>query len=118
MEKEEIKRLLEEAKKKLGIKEELRVILQPMKRKIASVSLKNKTIRINKAIIHTLNEEQMRYILVHELIHYKLKHYSHDNSFMNELRQFYDEDEIETIERSILSKIITSNQNRNRNHVI
>jgi len=118
MEKEEIKRLLEEVKRKLGINEELRVILQPMKRKIASVSLKSKTIRINKAIIHMLNEEQVRYILVHELIHFKLGHYSHDNSFMNELRQFYDENEIETVERSILETIIAFNQGKNRHHIL
>jgi len=114
MKREEINNILTEVKRILSIDEDFKIVLYPMKRKVASISLKSKTIRINKNVLDMLNEDQLKYILIHELIHYKLRKQNHDNDFMDELKRFYKENDIESIEKELLKIITTISQKRNQ----
>jgi len=113
MRKEEVNNILSEVKKILGIDEDFKIVLYPMKRKVASISLRSRTIRINKNFIDMLNEDQLKYILIHELIHYKLKKHSHDNDFVRELKRFYNENDIDSIEKELLNIIAIISQKQN-----
>ena len=106
--KQRIEKLLREAMKLIGIEDDgLRVVLYPMKRKIASISFKTKTIRLNKTIVQNLDDEALKYILVHELIHYKTKSIQHDTRFWEELRKLYSEKKVFEIENKIINSIYT-----------
>jgi len=110
MKREEVNNILSEVKKILGIDDDFKIVLYPMKRKVASISLRNRTIRINKYFIDMLNEDQLKYVLIHELIHYKLGKLSHDDDFMRELKRFYSENDVDSIEKELLKIIATMSQ--------
>ena len=102
---ERVKALLEQAKETLGVDDEVRIMLYPMKRKIASVSLKTKTIRLNKNLLETLNDDELYFILVHELIHIKLLSSNHGNGFQKLLREIYAHRDPEAIENMLIKKL-------------
>ena len=101
---QQLRKLLNEAKGLVGIEDsKLKVVLYPMKRKVASVSLKTKTIRLNREIALKLDEELLRYLLVHELIHFKLRSLSHDDKFWKELEKIYPLSKVKEIEHRIIN---------------
>ena len=102
---ERVKTLLQRAKEKLGVDDKVKIILYPMKHKIASVSLKNKTIRINKNLVGTLTDDELYYIIVHELIHIKLSTPNHGNGFQMLLREIYAPQDPTVIEDSLVKKL-------------
>jgi len=104
-----LKDLLERAKQALGIEDNIKLILYPMKYKVASVSLKSKNIRLNKNIIKMLTYDELYYILVHELIHIKLSSLNHGNGFYRLLHSLYTIEEIEELENRIAKKLIDTN---------
>ncbi|RLG16081.1 hypothetical protein DRN63_04615, partial [Nanoarchaeota archaeon] len=61
-----ILRIFKIAKNRVGIVDSVRLRLVPMKRKIASVSLRTNTIRLNKSLIHFLDQESIEYLIIHE----------------------------------------------------
>jgi len=63
----------------------IRIVLRPMKIKAASISLKNGTIRLNKNLIPKLDGESIKYLLLHELIYYKLRSTNHNGNFKKQL---------------------------------
>ena len=71
----------------------IRIKIKPLKRKIASISLKNKTIYINKNILPYLDNEEIKFILTHELLHLKYGKY-HINEFEEELLFLFPNKEI------------------------
>jgi len=83
--------------------EKIRIVLRPMKIKAASISLKNGTIRLNKNLIPKLDEESIKYLLLHELIHYKQRSANHNGNFQKQLNSKIEE----TKNREIENKIIT-----------
>ena len=107
-EKEHLKELLEKAKRALGIEDNIKLVLYPMKYKVASVSLKSKNIRINKNIIKMLTYDELYYILVHELIHIKLSSLNHGDGFYRLLHGLYTVEEIEELENRIVKKLINT----------
>ncbi len=106
---ERVKSLLKQAKRALEIDDSVRLILYPMKYKVASVSLKTKTIRLNKNLIRLFTDDELRYILVHELIHVKLTTLNHGEEFYKLLRSFYSPEKSEGLENRIAEKLITAN---------
>jgi len=101
---QQLRRLFNEAKGLLGIEDDkLKVVLCPMKRKIASISPKTKTIRLNREVASKLDEESLRYLLVHELIHFKLRSLSHDDEFWKELERIYPLGKVKEIEHRIIN---------------
>lgn len=104
-----LRHVLEELKEELGIKNSIKIVLVPMKTKAASISLKRRIIRINKNIIPDLDEECIKYLILHELIHYKLKNTYHNEEFYRQLTQKIDENRARELERKILTALLQIN---------
>ena len=114
MNRKQLRITIDELKKELGIPkdEKIRIILRPMKTKAASISLKNRTIRLNKNLITKLNPESIRYLLLHELIHYKLKSTNHNGNFQKQLTSKIEETRIREIENKIISNLLELNKQK------
>ena len=88
MNRNEVKKLLYEAKKELGIEENVNIIIRPMKKKIASISLINKNLSIDKHFLEKASIEEVKYVIFHELLH--LKHgIFHTYKFKEELKKYF-----------------------------
>jgi len=87
----EINTILCKLKAKIGVKENIKVKLRPFKRKLASVSLTRKVIYLNSKIVDKLTDEELEYLIAHELLH--LKHgIFHTAEFEEELKNLFKED--------------------------
>jgi len=80
--------------------------LYPMRYKVASISLKTKTIRINKNLTNIFDDEELYYILLHELIHIKTASLSHGESFYKLLNTLFPPNKSEEIENKIIKKLL------------
>lgn len=109
MKSNQLRQILEELKEELGIKDPIKIVLVPIKTKAASISLKRRIIRINKNIIHNLDEESIKYLILHELIHYKLKNTYHNGEFYKQLTQKINEERARELERKILGTLLRIN---------
>ena len=98
--------LLERAKQAVGVEFEVKLVLYPMKYKIASVSLKNNTIRLNRNLLEALDEDELYYILVHELIHVKQATLDHGEKFYEVLYKLFSPEEVKIVECRIVRKLI------------
>lgn len=119
MNRKQLRITIDELKKELGIPkdEKIRIILRPMKTKAASISLKNGTIRLNKNLITKLNPESIRYLLLHELIHFKLKSINHNGNFQKQLTSKIEETRIREIENKIISNLLELNKQKLKNQM-
>ena len=108
----QLQKILKELKKELVIPEgeKIRIVLRPMKTKAASISLKNGTIRLNKNLISKLDPESIRYLLLHELIHYKLRSTNHNGAFQKQLNDKMEETKIREIENKIIKSLLELNK--------
>jgi predicted metal-dependent hydrolase len=87
----ELKKLLKEVSEKLNLKGEYKIKVKPFKRKIASISHKTGTVYINKTCLEILTEEEIKFVIAHELLH--LKHGKfHTLKFEQDLRCLFTED--------------------------
>lgn len=100
-----IKRILEEYKNKLGIEGEVKVRLRNYKSKSAFVDLKTKTIYINKNLVD-LGEEVVEYLILHELIHLKLRTKLHTADFYSELYNFISPERLVELRSQVNRKIV------------
>ena len=100
-----LKLILNEMKKELGISEDVKVVVKPMKTKAASVTLGKNEIRINRNLL-SLDEDCIRYLILHELIHIKLKTKYHTEAFYKILYRIFEKSKIEKIENEILHKLL------------
>ncbi len=97
-----LNKLLEDVKKELNLNYNIKIRIKPQKRKIASISLTNKIIYINKNLLPHLNEEEIKFILAHELLHLKYGKY-HTNEFEQELSSLFPNKE--TLLMNIINKL-------------
>jgi len=104
--KDRIKDLTTEVMKELGINEKINIELRPMKKKIASYSFTTKTLRINTIVVRKLNDDQLKYVITHELIHVKTGSVYHGKEFIKELNKVYSDSESENIELEIIKKLL------------
>ena len=88
-------------KKELSISEDVKVVVKPMK--AASVTLGKNEIRLNRNLLD-LDEDCIRYLILHELIHIKLKTYT--GAFCKILYRIFEKSKIEEIENEILHKLL------------
>jgi len=109
MNREQLNEILKQLKNELEIKEHIKIELKPMKTKAASISLSKNTIRINKNIITNLDTECIKYLLLHELIHYKLKSTYHNREFYNQLTDKINKTKAKELERKILATLLQLN---------
>jgi len=104
-----IEKLLEKAKKLVGVDDEdIKVVLVPMKTKIATTSLRNKTIRLSRDYIKYLDDDEILYLLVHELVHHKIRSVHHDDRFQREIERVYPGNAVWDMRNRILKKMINA----------
>ncbi|HIP32751.1 MAG TPA: M48 family peptidase [Crocinitomicaceae bacterium] len=108
MERKEVIRLFREVVRELGLEKVVRIRIVPMKRKIASFSFKTKTLRINRNIVEIFDEKLMRFIILHELIHFKINDVNHGKEFFEELGRYYSEKTMKSLEIEIIKRLISS----------
>ena len=104
---ERVKILLREAKEEIGVDEDVNLRIIPMKYKIASLSLEKKVLRLNKNVVEKLDDEEIKYILLHELVHLKIKDVSHGSLFFGEIEKYFQHGRIREIEISIINKLLS-----------
>jgi len=108
----QLRKILKELKNELEIpeNEKIHINLRPMKTKAASISLKNGTIRLNKNLIQKLDEESIKYLILHELIHYKLRSTNHNETFQKQLNNKMNKTKIKEIENKIITNLLELNR--------
>lgn len=94
-----------EVMKELGMDEKIKIELKPMKKKLASYSFTTKTLRINSCAAEKLNDDQLKFIITHELIHIKTGSIDHGEEFIKELKKIYS-DKSENIEIDIIKTLL------------
>jgi len=99
----EIKEILEEAKKDYGIQDDFKIIIKKLKLKGASISMGRRIIRLNKDLIS--DPEIVAYLIYHELAHYKLHTRFHGPEFYKLLNSKIGEEKVKAIERKIHRKM-------------
>ena len=104
---ERIKVLLNDAKNTINLNENVKIKVVPMRQKIASISLRTKILRLNKNVIEKLNNEELRYIITHELIHLKIKDVNHGSLFWRELEKVFSWNDIVNLEISMIKKLLS-----------
>ncbi|MEM3640603.1 MAG: YgjP-like metallopeptidase domain-containing protein [Candidatus Bathyarchaeia archaeon] len=107
--KEQLNEILNEIKQDFNISEKIKIELKPMKTKAASISLKRNIIRINKNILPSLDQECIKYLILHELAHYKLKSKYHNGDFYKQLHEKVNDVEAKGLERKILASLLELN---------
>lgn len=105
----DLKKVLQELKKELNISDEIKLEIKPMKTQAASISFRTKTIRINKNLIDDLDMECFRYLILHELIHYKTKSKYHNYVFYKYLYEKISETEAKKLDEKIINAILKIN---------
>ncbi len=109
MKAERLNEILDQIEQDLGISERIKIELKPMKIKAASISFKSKTLRINKNMLKDLDEDCIRYLILHELIHYKLKSTYHSDRFYRQLDEKISRSEARELEGKILRSLLELN---------
>ena len=110
MNRRQLNEILEQLKGELEIDEPIKIELRPMKIKAASISISKNTIRINKNILSDLDVECIRYLLLHELIHYKLKSTYHNGEFYKQLTDKISESKVRQLEGKIIEALLQLNR--------
>ena len=109
MNRKQLNEILNQLKVELDVTEPIKLELRPMKIKAASVSLDRGIIRLNKNLIPDLDEECVRYLLIHELLHYKLKNTYHNGEFRKRLTDKLGKNKVTQLERKIIANLIRLN---------
>ena len=109
MNRKQLSEILNQLRFELDIDDHIKLELRPMKIKAASISLEKNTIRLNKDLIQNLDEECIRYLLLHELLHYKLKNTYHNSEFRKQLTDKLGENKATQLERKIVTALIRLN---------
>ncbi len=87
----ELDKLLKEVSDKLNLDRKIKIKIKPFKKKIASISHKTGTLYLNKICLNILTEEEIKFVIAHELLH--LKHGKiHTLKFEQELRSLFSKD--------------------------
>jgi len=105
----QLKEILNQIKQDLNISEKIKIELKPMKTKAASISFKRNTIRINKNILQNLDQDCIKYLILHELAHYKLKSTYHNKNFYKQLNKKVNNTKAKELERKILTSLLELN---------
>jgi len=106
MERKEVISLFREIAKELGLEGVVKIRIVPMKRKIASFSFKTGILRINRNVIEIFDKKLIRFVIFHELIHFKVNDVNHGKEFFKELGRYYSEESMENLEIEIIKRIL------------
>lgn len=101
--------ILEEFKAALGITDKVKLELRPLKTKAASISLRKRVIRLSKYVVSRLDEVSLRYLILHELVHLKLRTVHHTKDFYEVIYSMFDRETVRKSEERILASLIELN---------
>lgn len=104
MKEEELERILRECMEAVGVDENVRIRLKKYKTKAASVNMRKKIITLNEDVLD-LGEDVIRYLILHELIHLKLKSPYHDKEFKEFLEKNLHGLDVLSVRGKILDKL-------------
>jgi predicted metal-dependent hydrolase len=110
---EVVNRFLTRYKLILGVKEDVKIKIRRYKTKAAFVDLRSKIIYINRDLLD-LGEDVIEYLLLHELLHIKLREKHHTAQFYAILHFFISEEKVNEIKEKIIKKLIETNRNNKR----
>jgi predicted metal-dependent hydrolase len=110
---EVVNRFLTRYKLILGVKEDVKIKIRRYKTKTAFVDLRSKIIYINRDLLD-LGEDVIEYLLLHELLHIKLRERHHTAQFYAVLHFFIPEEKVNEIKEKIIKKLIETNRNNKR----
>ena len=105
MNKVELRSILEEYRKWLGIEDKIKLELKPLKTKAASISLRKGVIRLNRNLIPLLSDESIKYLILHELVHYKIGSVYHTKKFYEKVLKQFSIDSVREFEEEILKAL-------------
>ena len=114
MRREEIKRMMDEVRATLGIKDKIKLEIRPMKTKAASISLDKGVLRINRNLLPYLDEDAIHYLILHELLHCKRNSIYHGNGFYEEIEKYTERDRIKRAEDRIIQGLLILNGKRSK----
>ncbi len=103
---ERVREILYELVREMGINETVKLRVVPMKQKVASLSFKTKVLRLNKKAVKVLSRNELRYIIVHELIHLKIKDTNHGSLFLREMEKYYSFEKAYNFEIELIRKLL------------
>ena len=83
-----LRSILEELTNLIGLDQPVYIRRVDFKQQIASVSFNKRIIRLNKHLDYRQDLELLRYIILHELTHLKLKHPYHNEIFYQTISQY------------------------------
>jgi len=110
---EVVNRFLTRYKLILGVKEDVKIKIRRYKTKTAFVDLRSKIIYMNRDLLD-LGEDVIEYLLLHELLHIKLREKHHTSQFYAILHFFIPEEKANEIKEKIIKKLIEINRNNKR----
>jgi len=96
--------VLERAKELIKYQGEVRVKVKPLKTSIARVSFRHGTITVDPSVLN-LSEEEILYILVHELAHLKAGTVYHSSLFWEVVSQVFPKEIAVEMEDRIILKL-------------
>jgi len=100
-----LQKVLIEYKEMLNINDDVRIRLRRYKTKAASVNIRKNIITLNKEVLD-LGEDVIRYLILHELIHLKLRSPYHDAAFKELLKKNLGILDVESVRSKILNKLL------------
>jgi len=107
-----LRQILENYMKQLGL-DDLKIHLRTrkLKTKAASCNLDKNIIYINKYLLtnNEVDEKIISYIILHELLHIKLKTTIHTLEFNEMLQKYFNKEELEAIHKTIVKKLTELN---------
>jgi len=108
---EDLKKILKECMEAVGINENVRIRLKKYKTKAASVNIRKRIITLNEDVLD-LGEDVLRYLILHELIHLKLKSPHHNEEFKELLEKNLHNLDISSVRNKILNKLLKMRETR------
>ena len=100
-----IKKVLSEYSLILGIRDNVKVRVRRYKTRAASSNITTATIYINNDLLD-LGEDVIRYLILHELVHIKLRSRYHDERFYTMLYFFMPPEEVDAIREVIMKRML------------
>jgi len=99
-----LEELLEQAKELLECRRPVKVKVRPLKTSVARISFRYGTITIDPSVLE-LEEEEILYVLVHELAHLKAETTYHSSAFWKEMERVFPEEKAKELEDRVMMKL-------------
>lgn len=99
-----LEEMVERAKILLNYQGDIKVKIKPLKTSLARVSFKCEMITLHPVVLN-LNEEEIFYVILHEIAHLKARTQYHSLSFWREITRVFPEEKARELEDKIMGKL-------------